>query len=800
MSTEGNTPENKDKNALQTAIEGVSGAVDDANQSVNKAVQYKYEGWTKDAAEKLAAKKFSEKAGFDAEDYKKAIPVGVAAGAGLAGLLLVGPLTKIGGFALKSVKKLVTGFGYFERIPLIGGLFTALGQTVDWIGKASGYLLAGTASVLTFKAFQARPEAPTPLAPETSAPDPTTNAANAAVLGSAVAARGVYYSSPASPKDMQRIQLLMGDEAWSQFRQRIGLGTKALTIAEADTLERIVMKDLKPYAKEAFKIKKAVGAPETRGWVSRKWHAVSDRFQSKTSHAIKDNLYDTARTQAKQHMAASLDGDAIAEQFSKKTDIPIVRPEATQQRAIVDAPDPVAKAPPGTDIPDGIGRTPSPTEPTVRSTTSSRAPTTPQPGGGPPAASTGTATASPPAGEGITTTSNNSRLIQTTNVSADGVMEISMVDPVDHKPAVHVSRPSESSAKPAAAPAEGTAPTPEQPTVTKPSGGASNEPSTKPTTSPQSQSRWLARSTGTAMTGAGGLQIGMAVQDWWHRDFDTKDIISANNAQMGLDAANTSAGTAGVWYGVKHVLGKAPSIGAAKNLFRGNMVLAVAGAGVKIWSEEDEYKSARAIEQLITAGGAVALGAAGAATGAVLLPAVLVVGAGAGMAYTGDQVIDTIKWSDRAKRTVNDLTEQKGALHRALTQLDLKELAKRGAVKGNEAGYAIDLSNSESIQAVKEMLQEKIDHHQHVIENRPWGITRWLGYSSEYVKNANAAFVGSTVEKAAFEGALRELKELGDVVGQAEQASQITPSANSGENVTVASGLPSRTPSNTREV
>ncbi|NBO18613.1 MAG: hypothetical protein EBV03_05175, partial [Proteobacteria bacterium] len=64
----------------------------------------------------------------------------------------------VGKGASKGAKWLVTGGGYLEKIPLIGGVFTFAGQAVDKFSEVSGYVLGGLASLITFKALEAEPQ------------------------------------------------------------------------------------------------------------------------------------------------------------------------------------------------------------------------------------------------------------------------------------------------------------------------------------------------------------------------------------------------------------------------------------------------------------------------------------------------------------------------------------------------------------------------------------------------------------------------------------------------------------------
>lgn len=82
-------------------------------------------------------------------------------------------LARIGRWAAMAARQLVTGFGYLERVPVIGGLFTLAGNVVDAIGSLSGAIVGTIASIFAFRTSEA--EAP--------AQQPTTVVADASPRG-----------------------------------------------------------------------------------------------------------------------------------------------------------------------------------------------------------------------------------------------------------------------------------------------------------------------------------------------------------------------------------------------------------------------------------------------------------------------------------------------------------------------------------------------------------------------------------------------------------------------------------------
>ena len=78
---------------------------------------------------------------------KEAIPMVAAAAVGVATLLL--PLDKIGKFLTKGLRQVITGFGLFEKIPVLGSVFKTLGNAIESTGQYAGYGLAAAAAYIT---------------------------------------------------------------------------------------------------------------------------------------------------------------------------------------------------------------------------------------------------------------------------------------------------------------------------------------------------------------------------------------------------------------------------------------------------------------------------------------------------------------------------------------------------------------------------------------------------------------------------------------------------------------------------
>ena len=96
----------------------------------------------------------SETIKIDENQARGIIPfVAGALSAGI-GLLLIKPAQKVSEFAFTGLSKVVTGFGLFEKIPLIGGAFTAVGNFVKGAGEYVGAAFPIAAALIGFKMFQ----------------------------------------------------------------------------------------------------------------------------------------------------------------------------------------------------------------------------------------------------------------------------------------------------------------------------------------------------------------------------------------------------------------------------------------------------------------------------------------------------------------------------------------------------------------------------------------------------------------------------------------------------------------------
>lgn len=95
-----------------------------------------------------------------ASDTKEYLPYVAAAGVAAGGMIFSGTLGKIGKGVANFAKNIVTGFGVFEKIPVIGGLFTTVGKGIDSISDSIGMVATAVATFLTFKVFQVKPVLP----------------------------------------------------------------------------------------------------------------------------------------------------------------------------------------------------------------------------------------------------------------------------------------------------------------------------------------------------------------------------------------------------------------------------------------------------------------------------------------------------------------------------------------------------------------------------------------------------------------------------------------------------------------
>lgn len=210
-----------------------------AEEYVNQHVQYKAAPLTEKATDGI-----SESFGADKEDTKAAMPYAAAAGAGIVGLALSSPITRLGTSITNGLKKLVTGGGYLERIPVVGAVFTGLATVIDWIGSASGYLFAAAASVLTFKAFQTPPKPPALMNPTqtgtTAIPALTNPILNSQTIPKVDEKLQRAFTSTegpfASKTQMRALEDAFGKKNLALIRLELGDSKKPLTAAQADAL------------------------------------------------------------------------------------------------------------------------------------------------------------------------------------------------------------------------------------------------------------------------------------------------------------------------------------------------------------------------------------------------------------------------------------------------------------------------------------------------------------------------------------------------------------------------------------
>jgi len=111
---------------------------------------------------KQLSEKTKDNLKINEESAQKFIPLAVGGGIAIIGYLLIGPIQTVTGYAFKGLKQIVTGFGYFEKIPGIGGMFKGLGDAVESAGEYVAYALPALAGLVGYKMM----EVPPPRAPE----------------------------------------------------------------------------------------------------------------------------------------------------------------------------------------------------------------------------------------------------------------------------------------------------------------------------------------------------------------------------------------------------------------------------------------------------------------------------------------------------------------------------------------------------------------------------------------------------------------------------------------------------------
>lgn len=84
------------------------------------------------------------------EVVKTATPLAAAAAVAGTGYFLLDHITKATDFAAKGVKQVVTGLGYFEKIPMIGGVFTTAGNVVEGASQYVAMAVPAVGGLLTY--------------------------------------------------------------------------------------------------------------------------------------------------------------------------------------------------------------------------------------------------------------------------------------------------------------------------------------------------------------------------------------------------------------------------------------------------------------------------------------------------------------------------------------------------------------------------------------------------------------------------------------------------------------------------
>lgn len=276
-------PESPETNTFTEALNKVESKVSEAVT----AVRTKGRQATLDASEWLEKKEFVD----DKETAQTAIPIAAAAAVGITSIAFYNTLTKIGKGITGGIRNLVTGFGHFENIPLVGGLFTFLGDAVDTIGEFSGAIITGALTILTFKAFQV------PSAPESNERDGSA----AASMGGAAAAAlalGRMKAVPfdpeattkrlsaafsetdgpkASPKTMQQLEQVVGKEKLGAVREKfLGAPDAEFTENQAKALTQAWKEqDAALLKSKAVEIKTVRGEAKSPGLIRRGFHKIT---------------------------------------------------------------------------------------------------------------------------------------------------------------------------------------------------------------------------------------------------------------------------------------------------------------------------------------------------------------------------------------------------------------------------------------------------------------------------------------------------------------------------------------------
>ena len=173
------------------------------------------------------------------KDIQTFVPVVAALGVAGTGFALFEPISRAGQGVMGGIKKLVTGFGYFEKIPLLGGAFTLLGSGVEALGAVAGAVVTGALSLLTFRALQVPPSPPLPLGKDLSdkKPVPPVILRQPAVEAKSIervrqksrAAKEklrdefrpeTVKDAPAEASDIAKIKKLLGEQGLKDFNKK----------------------------------------------------------------------------------------------------------------------------------------------------------------------------------------------------------------------------------------------------------------------------------------------------------------------------------------------------------------------------------------------------------------------------------------------------------------------------------------------------------------------------------------------------------------------------------------------------
>ncbi|MFO0389927.1 MAG: hypothetical protein ACK502_09465 [Alphaproteobacteria bacterium] len=222
------------------------------------------------------AKTLSEKTnGGISENTTKSIMPWMAGGAAaLVGMLLLQPIHWLVKGTFKALRNIVTLGGMLENIPIIGGLFTAIGDVIDTIAEYAGYVVPAIGAFIGYKAFQTAPspEPKTPLDTARELISKTTDTAgdlvkgaksvgnalveNATEIGGTGAIAGTaalvgarannqqaaLSSEEATARLKQRLEARYGEDGARKIAEKVGFDKSPLSAKDAATVEEIVVK------------------------------------------------------------------------------------------------------------------------------------------------------------------------------------------------------------------------------------------------------------------------------------------------------------------------------------------------------------------------------------------------------------------------------------------------------------------------------------------------------------------------------------------------------------------------------